>query len=290
MRVELDLFSGRENPSWELPESDVRQLIDRFAGRAVAPLETVEGVLGFRGYIITVEDDAQAAVAGLPEAFRITGLGLGGVTPQEAAAPTDSALPVLRPQEVDEAALWLLDTARQAVEDDLLAYVEGVVKARAEAQGPEPEVDMAAGCAIQNTAYNPAFWNRPEVQPRNNCYNYAMNYRSDTFAQPGRISGQMYTALTCASVGAAADRDGCRATCTGSSKTVALVIWPGRDFHWYRLHSNGFWGHKPGSTPARNTDNRGRVIGGGLTPYNCDRGPYTQFCGYRFSPTGMRVR
>lgn len=25
-----------------------------------------------------------------------------------------------------------------------------------------------------------------------------------------------------------------------------------------------------------------------LTPANCDRGPYSIFCGYRFSPTGMR--
>jgi hypothetical protein len=54
--------------------------------------------------------------------------------------------------------------------------------------------------------------------------------------------------------------------------------------------TNGFWGHKPGPTPACNTDNQGRVIGGNLDPQNCDRGPYTVFCGYRFSPVGMRVQ
>jgi hypothetical protein len=43
----------------------------------------------------------------------------------------------------------------------------------------------------RNTAYNPGFWNTPAVQPKNNCYNYAMNWRSDTFAQPGRISGHV---------------------------------------------------------------------------------------------------
>lgn len=287
MRVELDVYSGRENPSWELPPNEARQLIDRVAGKAVTPVEAAEAVLGFRGYIISVDDDSDAATAaGLPPTFRI-----GGTPPPEfaaqAAAPADETQAPPSVEEVQDASRWLLGTAAEAIDDELRRVVEAAITAPPAAVGAEA---VAAACVIQNTPYNPGFWNTPTVQPRNNCYNYAMNYRSDTFAQPGRISGRMYTQLTCADVGAAADRDGCRAVCSGSNKTVALVIWPGRDFHWYRLHSNGFWGHKPGSTAARNTDNRGRVIGGALNPANCDRGPYTQFCGYRFSPTGMHVR
>jgi hypothetical protein len=131
---------------------------------------------------------------------------------------------------------------------------------------------------------------KPAAQPRNNCYNYAMDYQSNTFAQPGRISGHPNAVMQCADVGSAADFDGCTTVCVGPNKNVALVAWPGYDFHWYRLHTNGFWGHKPGATAARNTDNQGRVIGGALNPQNCDRGPYTAFCGYRFSPVGMRVQ
>jgi hypothetical protein len=104
----------------------------------------------------------------------------------------------------------------------------------------------------------------------------------------------MYSAINCAEVGAAADRDGCKTTCSGSNKNVALVVslTPGFvDYHWYRRHSEGFWGHKPGGTAAKNTDNSGRIIDGRVrTPANCDRGPYKYFCGYRFSPTGMKVR
>src|SRR5439155_2191799 len=48
--------------------------------------------------------------------------------------------------------------------------------------------------------YEPAWWNVPARQPYNNCYNYATNYRTNTFAQPGRAAGAQYTALTCASV------------------------------------------------------------------------------------------
>jgi hypothetical protein len=78
---------------------------------------------------------------------------------------------------------------------------------------------------------------------------------------------------------------------SGSNKNVALVVWPGVDYHWYRRHSNGFWGHKPGQTAARNVDNANVLINGiTRTPANCNRGPYTHFCGYRFSPTGMQVR
>jgi hypothetical protein len=101
----------------------------------------------------------------------------------------------------------------------------------------------------------------------------------------------MYTSLTCGDVGAAASRDGCKTTCNGPSKKVALVIWPGWDFHWYRQHTGGSWGHKPGSTPARNTDESNHVINGStLTPANCNRGPYTSFCGYRYAPKNIIIK
>jgi len=59
--------------------------------------------------------------------------------------------------------------------------------------------------------------------------------------------------------------------------TVALVVFPGYDYHWYRLDSDGMWSHKPGRTPARNTDNSLQPI---ANPELADRGPYTEFCGY----------
>ncbi|MBS1806706.1 MAG: hypothetical protein JST84_00775 [Acidobacteria bacterium] len=293
MIVTMDIFSGMPNPSWKLNDKDARRLTEQLAGKALSSADATDGSLGYRGYVITSESDDEATAAGLPAEFR-----LGGNLPGDLLTPRGLALPSLSDEASLDASLWLLQTVQGAADDDLLSYVEGVVKAQSAGELAAPpkkgrkveEPAFAAPCVIQNTAYNPGFWNTPQVQPVNNCYNYAMNYRSDTFAQPGRISGHMYTALTCANVGAAADWDGCRSTCSGSSKTVALVIWPGRDFHWYRKHSNGFWGHKPGSTAARNTDNRNRVIGGALTPANCDRGPYTSFCGYRFSPVGMKVK
>ena len=74
----------------------------------------------------------------------------------------------------------------------------------------------------------------------NNCYNYGCDYRTDTYAQPGKAAGAMYSALTCASVFPAAvadkliDKPGANNKCPPEGHLVALVIAPGWDFHWYR--------------------------------------------------------
>ena len=124
-------------------------------------------------------------------------------------------------------------------------------------------------------------------QPNNNCYNYATNYRTDTFrivaggGQPGAAAGAMYTSLTCPSVKTAAiaddliDSPGANNTCPREGHLVALVIWPGLDFHWFRKGRNAYWSHKPGSTAVTNLDNSGVTI---PDPRTADRGPYTDFC------------
>ncbi len=130
--------------------------------------------------------------------------------------------------------------------------------------------------------YEPAVWNDADgIQYNNNCYNYACNIRTGTFAQPGRATGNQYTALTCPEVTKGAVSDGlqphnCATRCTGCCHKVALVMAPGYDFHWYRLDNNGLWSHKPGGTEATNLDNSGNPI---VDPSTADRGPYTQFCG-----------
>lgn len=131
--------------------------------------------------------------------------------------------------------------------------------------------------------YEPQAWNDGNgVQFNNNCYNYACNQPTGTYAQPGRASGNMYQDIDCAEVGAGAVSDGLVQTdcaqgcgCSDCCHQVALVIAPGYDFHWYRRDQSG-WSHKPGGTEATNLDNSGNVI---TDPQTADRGPYTIFCG-----------
>ena len=129
--------------------------------------------------------------------------------------------------------------------------------------------------------YEPWWWNVPSRQGLNNCYNYAMNYRTDTFAQPGLAADAMYTSLTCKSVRPAAIADQLVNSpkadniCPPNGHLVALVIWPGMDYHWYRKGRKGLWSHKPGGEPVTIVDNSGNHIS---DPRTADRGRYTEFC------------
>jgi hypothetical protein len=144
-------------------------------------------------------------------------------------------------------------------------------------------------CQPLLSPYRPSFWNTWPTVSYNNCYNYASNCASNSVGQPGRYAHQQYTSFDCDSVRKAALADGFLAACEGNVRVVALAIWPGMDFHWYRLHPEGFWAHKLGIYAARNWDNQNRLIHTPMGPENCDRGPYTTFCGYLFVPPRTQV-
>jgi hypothetical protein len=145
---------------------------------------------------------------------------------------------------------------------------------------------VVSGCC-HIPPYSPVFWNDSgTVQYNNNCYNYGNNKRTDTFAQPGRQSGDYPNPMTCTEVGNAAVNDGvlrvpASGVCPGTEDKIALVVDPGTDYHWYRLGTDGMWTHKPGGTQATNLDASGNPI---TNPETADRCSgylcYTDFCGY----------
>lgn len=150
--------------------------------------------------------------------------------------------------------------------------------------------------------YDPTAWNAdPYVRFNNNCYNYATDIRTDTFAQPGRATGHLFLPPPdCPGVGASATFDGLKPVdcdsgcgCRECCHKVALVVSPGTivtwigedgntgqsafyDFHLYRLDDNGRWSHKPGASKATDLDHSGNPIS---DPRTADCGPYTVFCG-----------
>jgi hypothetical protein len=136
--------------------------------------------------------------------------------------------------------------------------------------------------------YDPAAWNDADgIQFSNNCYDYCRDEQSGNFTQPGEQSGWVLASdpYACNQVGDAAEDDGLTRSdrdsdCGDPRWKVALVIDPDpadSDFHWYRQDDNGYWSHKPGSTPVRNIDEAGNPI---EDPQEADRGSYTEFCGY----------
>lgn len=67
MRVELDIFSGRPNPSWELTNEEASHLATRLAGLPTAAPEFAPPALGYRGLVIFNPE----GISGLPSQFRI---------------------------------------------------------------------------------------------------------------------------------------------------------------------------------------------------------------------------
>lgn len=270
--VTLDMYSGRPNPSWELSESDAKELATilgkkRKLSNTSSPGSA--GLLGYRGLLISSADDPT-----ISKTMRV----FDGVLE---VASLDSPNYVDHDSEIEE---FLLSTSGAALHEEERHYIT-----------QEIQKNVAGGIAnsIKNfelmaiPPFDPGKWNNnPTVMRNNNCYNYGNDTITNTFAQPGRGTGQEGPyPPTCAGTSAAANRDGLKSIPSpditpAEGHIVALVVAsnPGfLDYHWYRRDSNGMWSHKPGQTAARNTDNSGRLIS---DPRNCDRGPYNDFCGF----------
>ncbi|HEY6877864.1 MAG TPA: hypothetical protein VI299_07580 [Polyangiales bacterium] len=289
LRVTIDAFSGRANPETYLDDKESTELLKEIARErnVVTAVEAGEQGLGFRGVIIEAVDDDTVHRYDLPTTFKLA----GGASHNEKKA-----------QELAERLIKKVTSAPQPsgltlgsqVETQLLELLAAspAHEHHGELDGEQAAVSPSATCAIELGAFNPGFWNASAYMGRNNCYNYASNKRTNTFAQPGRGSGHMYTGISCPAVTTAAlsDRLHRRFDCFPDAQKprwlVALVMAPGYDYHWYRKQKEGFWGHKPGGTAARNVDNNGSVI---LNPETCARGPYTQFCGYFYVPGNQLI-
>ncbi len=293
MQVTVDMFSGRPNPTWRLSTRRSSEVYERCRAMGATPRRA--DVIG-------------DVVGGRPVRLGLRGIDIGPAEPGEFGLSPGQRFTVaasvsdVTDDEI-ETARWLIDTTDSTVDDAVVGALEeqiGQVVSRRTAAESGPDVAAAAaeslatslsivGCAALVTPMRLGYWNTPFVQPYNNCYNYATNFVSGSLAQPGRRSGLPYAGFTCEHVLAAAQRDGLELQCGRNVGVVALGVWPGFDFHWWRLHPGDSWAHKIGYWPAQNVDNAFRPLVNGLTPANCDRGPYVQFCGYYFVPMSMWV-
>ncbi len=281
--ITLDIFSGCPNPQWVLSpkqESELEERMNSVTERTDSPPGGIFSGLGYRGVSV---QRAESLGKGGFEMF----LGGGILDPGPKSANLKD-----RGGELET---WLVNTAGSVLLPDLMDHIHQRREKFTDIL--KDHLDMVqAGCpkcvAADAPAYDPAYWNNPQHQPYNNCYNYANNQRTDTFAQPGRATGKPITALSCQGVTPSAESDGLAACGDFSTPLsrgwyVALVIWPGNDYHWYRQDDCGCWSHKPGQTAACNTDNSGQPI---VDPKSADRGPYTDFCTYMVTNNGVTIK
>ena len=65
MLVELDIFSGRPNPSWELDEPSIRRLREVQRGLPEAPTSSPKPLgLGYRGFVYRLDGTSWRALHG----------------------------------------------------------------------------------------------------------------------------------------------------------------------------------------------------------------------------------
>ena len=287
--VTMNIFSGRPNPRWILDDAATAELRERITFKptntAAAPPGSIRG-LGYRGLEVRFDDSS--------EPIHIHGGVVGTLASSPNVVDADRSIEKFlvgtMPDTERVAGLALDQPTHDAVRD----VVQRDLAERIAIEIPKIVINPCPPCvAACAPPYEPAMWNFVPTQPNNNCYNYANDRVTNTFAQPGKYHNAQYTALTCASVQPAAVADGLVAsanftTAISDGYYVALVIWPNVDFHWYRQDKSGCWSHKPGSTAARNTDESNHII---TNPQTANRGNYTQFCSFMITrPCKVRIK
>lgn len=213
----LAVFSGRPDPQWEVFPSSIRykkiqQLLDaaRRQGHVYNP-DDIPSRLGYKGFLI---DEP----IGMKQRSELI---LGPET-------TELQLQLLHTLPVDE---FELEKVQQFIEE-VSQEITQVAKTKGK---------PSTSSRIKRYAYpyEPNRWNVPFTIANNNCYNYANNKATNTYAQPGRGSGDMLTAFVPASVRNSAVNDGLENLDTdplpaqpvpkppnGKKHLVALVVHP----------------------------------------------------------------
>ncbi|KAH3813599.1 uncharacterized protein LOC127836350 [Dreissena polymorpha] len=276
-QVTLNVFSGRENPEWEVDETNSMYQQLSWAVNSERPTDIDERHMGYQGFVVRATNaHGQTAwkTVGRYTSRRIESILLKscpssvGLSPQLVNHVNAAILGQL-PQTPQPKTVSKAHVTYNNEEDTISVSIRQHFLVRRKRQ--------AQMCA---TRFAPENWNYASVQRRNNCYNYATNMQTNTFAQPGRASGRRYTQTTPQDVYAASLRDGLTPLSipdAGRECLIALVIWPGEDYHYLRLDNDGTWSQKSGRTRARNTDDSGFTI---TDPRMADTGPYTVFAGF----------
>ncbi|MFZ4656575.1 MAG: hypothetical protein ACOYNY_06170 [Caldilineaceae bacterium] len=311
LRVELDIYSGMPNPTWTLTDPEEQELLDRIVAQPtlMRSADSAPAVLGYRGFFVSVEkeDDgawtkAAKAMAGQLEVSDANADKVKAAFANGISLPTTFRIGTLDPTQASvvagdgstDASAWLLNTSEKpdsSVDDFLREVAKGTIDLAAVVTATALEETEAAvspaglGMTCSSNYYTGtdySAWNSSYYVTRNNCYCFGSNHRANIrYASPGKRTLGYFPGLSYTQMRTGLFADGWRDSCVAARNlSIACVVWPNYDFHFYRkVNSSGVWGHKPGGTPAKSTDNSGRVI---YNPQTCNRGYYTSWYGYYY--------
>lgn len=173
-KVTLVIFSGVSDPVWNLHREKLKIHLDRSAGRKTYGHEHLPHILGFRGFLLDhPETDHEELIVG-----------------KETKALQKVLLDTMPDGLIPNA---LRQKISNAIEKEVVsAHVQG-------AYHPSKSAGKTATEPIQHYApeLNLDRWNVSDlVRKNNNCYNYANDKITNSFAQPGSASGKPISTIT----------------------------------------------------------------------------------------------
>ena len=192
-RVTLSLYSGRPDPSWKIHPTHVslkkiKQHHDRAKSSNLSYAHhQIEAKLGYRGFLVHHKDAEHPDLIVGPHTQEFQKI-LLETMPEE-----------LKTADLHQRIVQMISTS----------------KAPSAAAQPEPAAPAAPPPQAKGTSDAPvldlAKWNDDSyITWNNNCYNYGNDHITNTFAQPGRATGNPIHRVTAEEVKAAAISDGLR--------------------------------------------------------------------------------
>lgn len=160
---------------------------------------------------------------------------------------------------------------------------------------------------IKVSLYDKSYNEDTYVRESHNCYSYLLNLKSEAAkklcakelkyneicrrSQPGYAAGfpsLKVKDFNCPEIvkrtladNKSIKRSTFEKKCPADTYKGAIVVAPGRDYHYYRLNDEGYWTHKPGYKPSTAYDAKNNLI---QNPELASRDygslNYKDFCGY----------
>jgi hypothetical protein len=271
LHVTLHIHAGPRDPAWLIPDAEQEEQVRRLS--AADPGRPAEAwVVDYAGFTVVdpaVPPDAPAVFAGRA-ARRTPGPGIEDI---------------------------LIRTGSHQVPTPILDWVRRIIRGEATTRAKRAFIPPCLGSpAADAPPYTPAPWNDPGIVAKHNCYAYAADRATDTFAQPGRAAGlPSDLPYDCEQLRTLARQDGLvpapdpsAPLPAGAGHYVFLCLtgaWGG--YHWYRQDRSGCWSHKVGVRPATDRDASDQRI---EDPRLCDRGAYDRESGFFIVPPSVIIR
>ncbi len=190
--ITMHVFSSSPDPSWTLSPAQVEKLRNSFPSVECSPSIRYPSV-GYQGFSVNGN-----RVKGCPLLERSLFSSRTAIIRPNVVHYVDSQLDAIL------AASANIQLAPAAIDSFLLPLPRAAL--------PLPSAPVLP---IRGPDTVPVYDPKSDVQgyflshqTENNCYNYANDVATDSFAQPGRGSGQKWSFDTCADINASAIRDG----------------------------------------------------------------------------------